>query len=487
MKLVRKLTAVIILAVCLLLGTEGYVSVRRQLSAFDLDMHQDHLTEGTALSQAVTWAWTYNGLSEALRLIEAANRTEGTVQIRWVWSGLAPGVEGGPVAPAEAFKNLEKEGHAFWRDKKHSPGALYSYFPLLVPGPHKAMLELSESLKSERDFAWTSALHTLIATALIVLGWAIFVGVLGVWFVGRPMGLLVRKARRVGEGDLSNPLNLRRHDELGELAQEMNLMCDRLEAARRKVIEETEERLKIVELLRHADRLSTIGKLASGMAHELGTPLNVISGRAKMLFQGDGNESESRESAKVIVEQADRMTRLIRQLLDFARRRKPERTKIDLNQTVSRTLSVLETLASKQHVTLETRNAQAPVYAEVDPVQIQQVVTNLVMNGIQAMSGGGTLTVEVVPPTPVRRPPPAASEVEAVCIRVRDQGRGIPPEAISHIFEPFFTTKEVGEGSGLGLSVSYGLVEEHGGWFEVHSEMGRGSLFSVYLPVRGVS
>src|SRR5204863_590761 len=125
-----------------------------------------------------------------------------------------------------------------------------------------------------------------------------------------------QKARRVGTGDLSGPLHLRQRDELGELANEINLMCERL-------AEERGAREQATEQLRHADRLTTVGKLASGLAHELGTPLNVVRGRAKLIVDHEVEGKEVTDSARIVVEQAERMTALIRQLLDFARPRAP--------------------------------------------------------------------------------------------------------------------------------------------------------------------
>src|SRR5512142_3555308 len=129
----------------------------------------------------------------------------------------------------------------------------------------------------------------------------IAVAVAGFHFVGRPMRALVAKARRIGAGDLSQPLELAQRDELGELAREMNQMCERLAEAQVRLQEETQRRLDTSEQLRHADRLTTVGKLASGVAHELGTPLNVVSARAKMIASGETTPAETTEYAQIIV------------------------------------------------------------------------------------------------------------------------------------------------------------------------------------------
>jgi two-component system NtrC family sensor kinase len=304
----------------------------------------------------------------------------------------------------------------------------------------------------------------------------------GVHFVGRPMRRLVAKARRIGAGDLSQPLDLRQRDEVGELAAEINQMCERLAVAQARVEEETDRRLAASEQLRHADRLTTVGKLASGVAHELGTPLNVVSGRAKMIARGQVTGPELVESAQSIIDQAERMTNIIKQLLGFARRRQPQRLSESLRGVVERTLALLHPMAEKSAVEFKPSHGEPEPFAEVDVSLIEQALTNLVVNAIQAMPTGGVLTIhtceEVVsPPAGV----PATAGVYA-CLHVEDGGVGMTSEELLHAFEPFFTTKEVGSGTGLGLSVAHGIVRDHGGWIAATSEVDEGSRFSMYLP-----
>jgi len=217
---------------------------------------------------------------------------------------------------------------------------------------------------------------------------------LGGWFVGRPIKALVGKARRIGAGDLAGPLTLGQRDEIGELGAEMNAMCDRLAAAAADLRAATEAKIGVLEQLRHADRLSTVGKLASGIAHELGTPLNVVSGRARMVAGGELTPAETRECADIIVTQAQRMTRIIRQLLDFARRRSAHKSPEDLGNVARQTVSLLLPIAEKRGVSLVLDGDEgAALTAEVDVGQLQQALTNLIVNGVQAMPRGGTLTV----------------------------------------------------------------------------------------------
>jgi signal transduction histidine kinase len=229
----------------------------------------------------------------------------------------------------------------------------------------------------------------------------------------------------------------------------------------------------------------TVGKLASGIAHELGTPLNVVAGRARMIMEPDVTPEEVQNNARIVVEQSERMTRIIRQLLDFARRRGPQKAPCNLAQVARQTVSLLRPLAEKRGVQAAVLAPDDLADVEADGSQIQQVLTNLVVNAVHAMDKGGTVTVTLTDEDAT--PPPDHGGVRARWLRVdvADSGKGIAPEHLSHIFEPFFTTKDVGEGTGLGLSVAYGMVREHGGWIAVRSQLGQGSTFSVYLPRGG--
>jgi signal transduction histidine kinase len=200
-----------------------------------------------------------------------------------------------------------------------------------------------------------------------------------------------------------------------------------------------------LDQLRHADRLTTIGKLASGIAHELGTPLNVVSGRAKLISR-ETNDESLRQNALIIAQQADRMANIIRQLLDFSRRRASNKSPTDLVALARRSLELLQPLAQKRGLTLKVAPVNEVMCADVDPGQIQQGLTNLVINAIQAMDRPGEIEVvvgrrEVRPPHEID-----AAPGEYFSLSVRDQGQGISAEHIDHVFEPFYTTKDVGEG-----------------------------------------
>jgi signal transduction histidine kinase len=257
--------------------------------------------------------------------------------------------------------------------------------------------------------------------------------------------------------------------------------CDSVARLRRRVDREMSLRVSAVEELRHAERLNTIGKLAAGIAHELGTPIHVIAGRAELIARGCLNGGEIQSSAVIIGRQATRMAGIIRNMLDFGRRSGTHTRREDIGQLAEETVELLRALAAKSGVEIAVTgdNVKAPV----NRAELQQVLSNLLSNAIHAMREGGRVTLHVDEAGTKLAENGDRNVRTYACIEVRDEGTGIPPEILPRIFDPFFTTKEVGEGTGLGLSVSYGIVRDHGGAMRVDSQLGSGTTVRVYLPL----
>ncbi len=250
---------------------------------------------------------------------------------------------------------------------------------------------------------------------------------------------------------------------------------------RRHLLEEAQMRTRMQKQLHHSDRLASIGELAAGLAHELGTPLAVVIGRARMLATGTGDPDAVASIAKTITEQGERMSAILKQLLEFARRREPRKATHDLRTVLQQGLLLLEGLARKRSAALVLEPRDEPLLGSFDPTQLAQVINNLVMNAVQSMPNGGVVTLSCGELT-CAPPGSDAAPSRHLWLCVSDQGEGMTPEQRARIFEPFFTTKETGEGTGLGLPVSAGIVKDHQGWFDVVSERGHGSKFTVYLP-----
>jgi signal transduction histidine kinase len=190
--------------------------------------------------------------------------------------------------------------------------------------------------------------------------------------------------------------------------------------------------------------------------------------------------NDIKASGKILLEQSERVTTIVRQLLDFARRGGTRVEMADINELVGATAELLKSLARKTGVEIIVHGD--PVSAAVNRSELQQVLTNLITNAIHAMPKGGRIDIDV---HKERTSPPEqkrSSQQDYVVVRVRDSGTGIAPDVLPKIFDPFFTTKDVGEGTGLGLSVAYGIVRDHHGWFSVNTRLGEGTTLSVYLP-----
>lgn len=237
------------------------------------------------------------------------------------------------------------------------------------------------------------------------------------------------------------------------------------------ILRDISERQRIEQQLRQAERLAEVGALAAGMAHEIGTPMNVILGRAEQLMRKT-QEEVTKKSLGVIVAQVERITKLMNQLLTFARRKPSERRAVNLGQVLNDCLEVLQERIRRARIRVESNyeTILRPVHVHADPDQMSQVFLNLFINALHAMPDGGTLRIDL------QR---INNHVKAT---VADTGQGISKEDLPRIFAPFFTTKEVGQGTGLGLTVVHGIIEEHGGTIAVESEPGAGTIFTITLP-----
>ena len=239
-------------------------------------------------------------------------------------------------------------------------------------------------------------------------------------------------------------------------------------------------RKQLEEQLRQTERLAELGTLASGMAHEIGTPMNVILGRAEFL-QRKTKDPDTAKGLQTIIDQVERITRIMNQLLTFARRRPIERRPTNLNKVVVDTLEMVRERFKRHRIELKTDLAPILPLVEADPDQIGQVILNLAINALHAIGNEGALHVGTSVAAVLDGSGGAATDM--VELSVSDSGHGIAPEDLDKIFNPFFTTKEVGKGTGLGLTVVHGIVQEHGGQIKVESETQKGTTFRILLPI----
>jgi PAS domain S-box-containing protein len=228
---------------------------------------------------------------------------------------------------------------------------------------------------------------------------------------------------------------------------------------------------KLEQQIRNSEKLASVGKLAAGVAHEINNPLAGILNCLYNLRKGTLSPARQEEYWVSMEDGVRRVQKIVRQLLDFSQQHEPEFSSTDINQIVGRVLVLTNHLFAPNGIRLETLLGPALPSLMVDRHMIEQVLMNLILNAVQAMKGGGVLTIRT-------------TVAEGVCkVEVGDTGSGIPPAVLPRIFDPFFTTKSEGEGTGLGLSVSLGIAERHGGKILVESEVGKGTTFTLCLPL----
>lgn len=475
MKLARKfLVAVLLIALTVhALGLAASTLVESAIRAQDLA--REHALLGQVLARELERLPPERMLVEAPELLRGGLPGRDTMRARLV-SRSDPALR---PARAALVDQAVSSGTPVVAAEPEGEDVFVTVMPLRAPG---MALELEEPDADQRGLLRRIAIRHLLVTIVLTVAFVVTITTMGRRFIGDPMKLLVSQARRMGEGRLDTTTQLQQDDEIGELARELDAAARRLHEADERAHAENEKRLQAVEQLRHADRLATVGTLASGIAHELGTPLAVVQGRAALIEEAAAPDGDAAKSARVIVEQVHRMTRIIRQVLDFARRSTPATSRVALSELTEKAVTLVASMAKKRDV--EVRIVEAsPVPVMADPGLMHQVITNLLMNAVQASAGRADRVLVRVQERRAPRPDDKdGAPVRCGCVEIEDRGRGIAREHLAHVFEPFFTTKDVGEGTGLGLSVAWGIVQDHGGWIDVESEADRGSVFRVWLP-----
>lgn len=451
MKLAAKLILVFMLGVLGIVALFSWQTIRRQYE-WDEARRSEHADDVVgAITPAINDAYRNGGVVTIQEAVEVSAQYIPGQNLRWV--------DGVKTREAKAKVMSRRVSRISVSDKDGSTVA-HTFVPVVIDGTEAGSIEVSESMSNHERFIRGS----LFASILSLVGVATLSGVViyfgGVQLVGKPLGKLIEQVHEIGNGNLSQPPVLNSKDELGSLALAISQMSERLEQQQNTI--------------RHTDRLGTVGTLAAGMAHEMGTPLNVVAGRANLIASGKLSPEEVEQSAKTIKSEAERMTTIIRQLLDFARQSPTAHSVIDVRDVAKATCDLIEPLAGKTSVKITLQNDDRPCQVKGDATQIQQVLTNLMTNAIQAMPDGGIVSVSVE-----QQDFPGKGRI---CMRVADVGGGIDSEDVKRIFEPFYTTKDVGQGTGLGLSIAYGIVKEHGGEIEVESSKSKPTTFSVYLP-----
>jgi len=301
----------------------------------------------------------------------------------------------------------------------------------------------------------------------------------------KPLQRMVVATQEIARGELSHKVEVKTKDEIGTLADSFNQMTEKLKAANEELIEwgktlekKVEERTKeLTEMQAHliqSEKLASLGKLAAGIAHEINNPLGGILIYSHLLLEETKKNNPHYENLKKIVKETTRCKDIVKGLLEFARPKEPEMTLTAINEIVDKSLALIERQALFQNITIKKIYSPSLPRIVADGAQLQQVFMNIIVNAAEAMDGKGTLTIRTS----------LDGSANYINIDITDTGHGIKEEDKKRLFEPFFSTKEVGKGTGLGLAISYGIVQKHQGSIEVQSQFGKGSTFTVKLPVK---
>ncbi|NOZ26408.1 MAG: HAMP domain-containing histidine kinase [Nitrospirae bacterium] len=314
-------------------------------------------------------------------------------------------------------------------------------------------------------------LFTLVAASL--LGAATYL--ISRWSISVPIRRLKEASEKLGEGDLGLRIEKSGVVELDELIDDFNRMAENLEQQYMKKEKVFREKLRLERGLRHSEKLVSIGQLTSGLAHEIGTPLNVISGRAEQLLAKLPEGHPDREGLKTIIRQADRISETMQHLLSFSRKAPVAFKSLDLKHVIDEAFSLCKLRRRKNDsgVDLVCDVSVEGFFGDEDGMR--QMFVNLMLNSLHAMPDGGRIRISVSEETDNAR--------RFVRICFEDDGPGIPPDLRARVFDPFFTTKDVGEGTGLGLFIVANIVQEHNGTIEIDDSCESGVRFIIRLPV----
>lgn len=350
--------------------------------------------------------------------------------------------------------------------------AVYSYFVPLVDSDanqvgllqvarlHRDMLETIQRLRS-------ASFASLLILAFVMAGF-IFLGYYGA--AGKSLVELSRAMERVERGEREHRAAGGGPREISALADSFNRMLDSIRRAEQEISRRREREVQLQKNLARKERLAALGRVAAGIAHELGTPLGIVDGKAQRLLRRTVADPEVAESTRSIRAEVQRMENIIRQLLEFGRSHDAQRKTIEAAFLVRNAIRAVEPVTAEQQATIEMGDGARGARVEVNPLRAEICIVNLLKNAVQASPGG---KVEVA----------LRADGDHLYISVSDQGPGIPPEVAGDIFEPFVTTRSGKKGTGLGLAIAHQVAVENGGTLSYRNLDGGGACFSLRLPL----
>jgi signal transduction histidine kinase len=479
-------------ASAVILGSYGLRELRKERKDLTDVAKHDMKVLGTALKVAIENALRDQQVADITEILGSLKLKDSTIDVLvFDRAGeLAPhpfGSPGSATLVRDAVQQVNSSGESLVRIQgARDLSRIVGIFPLRDDdGTNLGTMAIMRPL----DVLRADLRSETISTILSIL--SLIAGVAGVgWFlvhlyVGRPLKRLMLAMEDVGAGNLTASVSVHRTDEVGRLTAEFNSMVRELESARRRLMEASESREALETGLRRVDKLATLGQLSAGLAHEIGSPLQILNGRARALASRTDLPTDVRRIAQVLEEQSDRIAKIVEQLLTVSRRRAAHRSEIDLGKTVGPIVDLLEHEARRRAVRLEFERPNSPLKVMADVDQVQQVTLNLLSNALRATPQGGRVRLSIAASS--FKTADGTHEHPSVSLVVEDTGCGITEELLVRIFEPFFTTWTDVGGAGLGLAVVKSIVDEHGGTIAVQSEKNVGARFTVHFPMAGAA
>jgi signal transduction histidine kinase len=478
-KLGTRLAAVLLFAVTPVILGYTWWSVQRSTNAYITDLKGELRTAGLGLAPAMEndlrgneWIQVHDVLdrmstdSTLAALINPDGR---------LWYAPA-GFPGGLLPSEKLIERASARGSAEFEQWVAERYWFCRVIRLDVATPSRpAFLLVAQDWTNINQDLRERAVVSVVVALLVVAAIATIIPIVVRRYVSRPLAELSRKVMRFSnDGELDRSVS---GDELKLLTEEFRRLDQQLTNAQADLMKRHKQGLALERQLQRAERLATIGTLASGLAHEIGTPMGVIRGRAEYLLHGQPEPAATtNQGLQIIIDQIDRISRIVRMLLDYARERESLRVNCDVRSVIEHALSLMETEAKRREITVRADLGDQPMLIECDADQLQQVFINLAMNAFDAMTpAAGNLMVR------------AAVDHEngvkpLIKITFEDTGPGVPLENLARVFDPFFTTKEPGKGTGMGLAVSQSIIRDHDG--EIVLETGSvGARFTISMPI----
>ncbi|RLB54394.1 MAG: hypothetical protein DRJ42_09235 [Deltaproteobacteria bacterium] len=454
----------------LVLSGYAYFRIERDLTLLENDLARDQELAGRILQESIREALGRGDVDAARALLTAVEEHEQYADVElllWNDAGWQ-----GPTGlfPPDLVEARVLDGQTTYWPDENDPERLVAYFAVGEVNGAEGALQVEVSLASEMTFLKNTLVELGAVLAMLAIASFGLAGGMGWFWVGRRVEKLATMARQVGEGKRVEHVVFTQRDELTTLSLEMNRMNDLLEDARATADKEVQRRARLQAELRHVDRLATMGMMMARVAHDIGTPLNVIAGRSRRIARGRVTGPEAQAEAQIAADQAARISESVSQMLKLSRRDGASRARIEASRLLEHVRTLCAPVARDKRVALVLHEDAAELFLHVDALQVEQALINITINAIHASDEGGEVVLRV------------ESRGEMVCFSVSDGGPGVSDEARAQIFDPFFTTKPPGEGTGLGLPIAATIIRDHGGELEIDDDYPAGTRFVVLLP-----